>query len=247
MTRHVTVVLLTVLLLLPAVAEELTAADIIARLDANMTAGTMSYEAELTINLAGQVRTKSFRGYTEGSERSYLEFTAPVRDRNTRFLKLGDEMWMWLPRVGKSTKLAGHMLRQSLMGSDFSYSDAARNDRLLDDYDAGLLGTDSLDGNPVYVLDLVARSREPDYARQKMWVDVTSFAPLRIEYYAGSGKLLKELRVEEVRRIGGRNYPTRIRLVNRLRRDTWTVMEFTRLELDAAIPGEVFTRSYLER
>jgi outer membrane lipoprotein-sorting protein len=244
--RYLLSSLLAVLLASPAAAE-LTAEDIIDRLDDNTSVRTMSYEATMTISLGGQVREKSFRGYGEGSERAYFEFTAPVRDRNIRFLKLGDEMWMWIPRVGKSTKLSGHMLRQSMMGSDFSYSDASSNEKLLDQYDVELLGPDTLDGRGVLVIDLTAKTDEVDYARQKVWVDTVEFVPRKVEYYAASGKLLKEMLVDEFRVIAGRNYPTRVRMTNLLRTNTYTVMEFTDLKLDATIPGEVFTRSYLER
>ncbi|MBN2538039.1 outer membrane lipoprotein-sorting protein [candidate division WOR-3 bacterium] len=234
-------------LLVPVGAFGLTADEIVARLDENTVAGSMRYEAKMTISLGGQVRTKEFRGWGEGADKAYIEFTAPARDRDTRFLKLGDEMWMWLPEVGKSTKLAGHMLRQSLMGSDFSYSDAAGNARLRDDYSAELAGTDTAGGKTTVVLELTALRPDVDYARQRAWVDTAGFIPRRVEYYAASGKLLKEMRVEDFRRIAGRNFPTRVRMVNRLRSDTWTEMEFTEIELDVTVPPGVFDKSYLER
>ncbi len=231
----------------------LTADSIVARLDDNSTAGSLSFEATMTISLGGQVREKSFQGYGEDGDRSYVEFTGPARDRGTRFLKLGNEMWMWLPRVGKSTKLAGHLLRQSMMGSDFSYSDATSNSRLLDNYDAELVGTDTVSGKVCYVVDLVARTDEVDYARQKVWVTPDDFIAAKVEFYARSGKLLKEMRVEGFRRIEGKrgvrwqNFPTRVRMTNLLRRNTFTVMEITEIVLDPEIPAEVFTKSYLER
>jgi len=238
---------LLIALLVPVVLFGLTAEEIVERLDGNQTFETIRYEAEMTISLGGQVRTKQFEGWGEGEDRAYFEFTAPARDRNTRFLKLGDEMWMWLPRVGKSTKLSGHMLRQSMMGSDFSYSDASGNDALKERYEAELAGTDTLDGREVFVLELVATSEDVDYARQKVWVDTADFIPRKVEYYASSGKLLKEMRVEGFERIAGRNFPTKVRMTNLLRGNTYTLMEFTEVELDADVPDRVLTRAYLER
>jgi outer membrane lipoprotein-sorting protein len=238
---------LLLILLVPVVALGLTADEIVARLDRNTVAGSMHYEAKMTISLGGQVRTKEFRGWAEGEDKAYIEFTAPARDRDTRFLKLSDEMWMWLPEVGKSTKLSGHMLRQSLMGSDFSYSDAASNSRLEDDYSFERAGTDTVGGTTAVVLELTALRSDVAYARQRVWVDTTEFIPLRVEYYAASGKLLKEMRVEDFRSIDGRNFPTRVRMVNRLRTDTWTEMDFTTVELDPSVPSVVFDRSHLER
>jgi outer membrane lipoprotein-sorting protein len=247
-------------LLLPAVAvllsaipasAELTADSIIDRLDDNSTAASLSFAATMTISLGGQTRDKSFEGYADSSGRAYFEFTAPSRDRGTRFLRDGSEMWMWLPQVGKSTKLSGHLLRQSMMGSDFSYSDAAENRRLLDDYDARLLGTDTVmlraDTRTCYVVELTAKTDEVDYARQKVWVTPDDFIAAKVEFYAASGKLLKEMRVLGYQLLKGRNYPTKVQMTNLLRKDTYTVMEFTDIELDPDIPAEVFTKSYLER
>lgn len=243
--RMKTALLLAVLV--PVATFGLTAEEIVARLDRNTVAGSMHYEAKMTISLGGQVRTKEFRGWGEGEDKAYIEFTAPVRDRDTRFLKIGDEMWMWLPEVGKSTKLSGHMLRQSLMGSDFSYSDAASNAKLEDDYSFERAGTDTVGSSTAAVLELTALRPDVVYARQRVWVDTTEFIPLRVEYYAESGKLLKEMRVEDFRTIDGRNFPTKVRMVNRLRSDTWTEMEFATVELDVAVPAGVFDKSYLER
>jgi len=234
----------------PASAE-LTADSIIDRLDDNSTAASLSFAALMTISLGGQTREKSFQGYADSSGRAYFEFTAPSRDRGTRFLRDASEMWMWLPQVGKSTKLSGHLLRQSMMGSDFSYSDAAENRRLLDDYEARLLGTDTVmqrgDAKTCYVVELAAKTDEVDYARQKVWVTPDDFIAAKVEFYAASGKLLKEMRVLGYQLLMDRNYPTKVQMTNLLRKDTYTVMEFTRIELDPDIPAEVFTKSYLER
>lgn len=235
--------------LLPAAtpAPGRTAEEIIRRVDRNATAGSLQYRARMAISIGGEVRTKEFEGWAEGTEKAYIEFTAPARDRGTRFLKLGDEMWMWLREVGKSTKLSGHMLRQSFAGSDFSYSDAARNTELLEDYDAERVGTDTLDGRALVVVELTAKRPDVDYARRRVWVDTTDFTARRSEMYAASGRRLRTMTVEEVRRIDGRNFPTRVRMVNELRTDTWTELEFTELRLDVRVRPEVFTRGWLER
>lgn len=98
------------------------------------------------------MREKEFIGYAQGNDRAYLEFAEPAPDRGTRFLKLGDAIW--IPRVGKAIKLAGHMLRQSPTGSDFSCSDAASNRQFLEQYSAELVGTDTVMGLVEFQLDV---------------------------------------------------------------------------------------------
>ena len=221
--------------------------DIIAKVDENRVVQSISYSATMTISMNDKVREKSFRGYAKGEEFAYMEFTAPARDKDTRFLKIDDEMWMYIPSVEKAIKIAGHMLRQSLMGSDFSYDDFNENERMEELYSIELIGTDSVDEKECFVLDLVAKVDEVTYYQRKMWVTMDTYIPIKAELYAKSGKLMKEIRISDFERIGGHNYPTKIRMVNKLRKNTYTELRLEDVALDAKIPKRFFTKAYLER
>lgn len=220
---------------------------IIDQVDKNTVTVTARYAAKLLISVAGVVREKEFIGYAQGKDCGYIEFTAPARDKGTRFLKLEDGMWIYLPAVEKATKIAGHMLRQSMMGSDFSYDDLMENKKLKELYDIRLTGSDTAFGKECYVLDLNAKNEEVAYTRRKLWVDKESFIPRKVELYAKSGRLLKEIGITDFQRIADRNYPTRIRMVNKLRQNTYSEMVLTDIQLDAEIPLKIFTKAYLER
>jgi len=224
-----------------------TGNEIIERVDNNMVVKTVSYHARMRISLGSVVREKEFFGYTQGREFAYLEFSAPARDKRTRFLKIGKEMWLYLPSLEKATKIAGHMLRQSLMGSDFSYDDITENEKLHDLYDIEIIGKDTFSGENCFVLELTAKVSEVNYYKRKMWVDADNYIPLHVELYAKSGKLMKEISVSEFKKIEGHNFPTSIKMVNKLRKDTYTEMIMEDVELDTEIPAKVFTKSYLER
>jgi outer membrane lipoprotein-sorting protein len=139
------------------------------------------------------------------------------------------------------------MLRQTMMGSDFSYDDMMENKKLKELYDIQLTGSDTAFGKECYVLDLNAKTEEVAYARRKLWIDKESFIPRKVELYAKSGRLLKEIGITDFQRIGDRNYPTRIRMVNKLRQNTYSEMVLTDIQLDAEIPQKTFTKAYLER
>lgn len=239
--------IMTVLMMLSSMLVTQSVEEILNRVDDNTVVTTTRYTATMVISLAGKVREKTFFGYTEGKDRTYMEFTAPARDYGTRILKLGDEMWIYLPAVEKATKIAGHMLRQSMMGSDFSYEDVAENRRLEELYHAELLGTDTIGDRPCHKLRLTARVDEVTYALRVVWIDSDEYIALKTELYAKSGKLMKEVTVSEFQNIGGHNYPTRVRMVNKLRQDTYTELILDDVHLDAPLPDRVFTRAHLER
>ncbi len=231
---------------LPSAAQP-TPRDILRRVDENMTFNTARTIADMTIHYrGGDARTLTYEAWSEGEERSFLEFTAPARDAGSRFLRLDDEMWIFLPRVGKSVRIQGHMLRQGLMGSDFSYGDASENPSLIDDYDATLEREETIDGRRAYILRLAGKRDDLAYPGRRIWVDAERYVPLREERFARSGKLLKTATLSDVRRVGDRWYPFRVELDNALQSDTRTVMQLKQFDLDADVPENVFTRRHLE-
>jgi outer membrane lipoprotein-sorting protein len=224
-----------------------TGEEIIERVDNNRVVESMSYEATMLISMAGKEREKSFAGYAKGEDLAYMEFTAPARDKGTRFLMIKDEMWMYIPAVEKATKIAGHMLRQSLMGSDFSYDDFTENEQLQDAYDIVLLGSDTIASTDCYVLELTAKITDVNYYKRKMWVSKDTYVPLKTGLYAKSGKVMKEVTVLEIEKIGARRYPMHIRMENKLRKNTFTELIFDHIQIDVTVPSKVFTKAYLER
>ena len=226
---------------------QLSPTEILERVDANMTMSTARVNAQMTITYRdGDVRSLIYEAWAQGTDESFLEFTAPARDAGSRFLRLDDAMWIFLPRVGKSVRIQGHMLRQGLMGSDFSYGDASENPSMVDDYEAVLEGEEEIDGRRAYVVDLTARRNDLAYQKRKVWVDVERWVPLKEERFARSGKLLKTAILSDVRRIGNRWYPFRIEMDDAMQTDTRTVLQMIEVELDVRVPREVFTLPYLE-
>lgn len=222
-------------------------AEIMKRVDANMTISTARTRAKMIIRYReGDVRELTFESWARGTEESFLEFTSPARDAGSRFLRRGDAMWIFLPRVGKSVRIQGHMLRQGLMGSDFSYGDASENPSMVEDYDAVLEGEEIVDGRPTYVLYLTAKRNDLAYPSRRVWVDAERWVPLREERFARSGKLLKRAVLADVRQIGARWYPFRIELNNALQSDTSTTLQFLELELNVPVPSDLFTLRHLE-
>ncbi len=238
---------LLILILLCVLSFAQTGIEIIDQVDKNMVSNTAEYKARMKISLGGQVREKEFIGYNEGKNNAFLEFTAPARDKGTRFLKLDDEMWIYLPQVEKATKIAGHMLRQSLMGSDFSYDDMTSNEKLKELYEIKLIGTDTVMDKPCYLLELIAKAEEVSYYRRKVWIDKEYKFPVKEELYAKSGKLMKETTITDFKKIGERNYPTKIKMVNKFRQNTYSELVLEEVKLDIKIPDRIFTKSYLER
>lgn len=223
-----------------------TAAEILRKVDENQAFQSIEYTGRMEIVLGGDTRVKTMRTWAVGDSKAFVEFTNP-EDRGTRMLKLDKNLWMYFPKEQDTVKISGHLLKEGMMGSDVSYEDAMESDALLDKYSASVLREEAVEGRPAWVLELKAKVPTATYDRRLVWIDKERYVSLKGEMYARSGKLLKESRSLEVRNIGGRWYPVRTEMVNRLRKDTRTVFVLEELKLDTRIPDSRFGMAELTK
>ena len=218
----------------------LTSEEIINKRDNNEYIETARIESRMIIQSGSRTIEKEMIIYADG-ENVLMEFTNP-RDRGTKFLKRGDDLWMFFPDAEDLVKISGHMLKQGMMGSDFSYQDMMESDKLTDLYDFELMGEEELNGRMCYVLEGIAvEGKEVSYYRRKAWVDKERFVGLKEELYAKSGRLLKLMKAEEIDQIEGRYYPVRTVMEDKLRQNTSTEVIIESMELNPEINSKMFT------
>ncbi|MFA5113914.1 MAG: outer membrane lipoprotein-sorting protein [Candidatus Margulisiibacteriota bacterium] len=237
----------------------ITGEEIINKVDANMTFKTARSESKMVIHVDQEVREKTMIGYDKGTDTGYAEFLSPARDKGVKYLKIKDNMWMYLPSVDKIIKISGAMLRQSMMGSDFSYEDALESSKLLEKYTATLISEEVVpltfrEGEKLvrrqrrcYVVDLTAKVKDVTYFRRVVYVDKELFVPAREDLFALSGKKLKEMTMGDVRRYGVRYYPTYMTMSNLLRANSQTELFTTKIEFDLPVDAKVFTQGNLTK
>jgi len=143
--------------------------------------------------------------------------------------------------------ISGHMLRESMMGSDMSYEDTIDNDTLSSRYDAVISGSEILNGRDSWVLDLTAKKRTESYPKRKLWIDKETNDLLRFELFALSGAKLKEYNMLKIEVLAGRRFPVEVEIRDLLRRDSKTTFIMRNAVLDKPIPDSVFSQRNLER
>jgi len=236
------------LLLIPSLllAQEPTGKEILERIDQNMASKTTITKSRMIIHGARQTRTIEAKSWGIGDEKSFTEYLAPVREKGTKMLKLEDELWIYSPSSDRIIKISGHMLRQSLMGSDLSYEDMMDNAELLEDYDAGIIGSDVIDDRDCWIVELQAKTAAVNYQTRKMWVDKQRYIPLKEELYAKSGKLLKKLELSDVEKIGDRWYPKKLVFKDMLKKGDGTEFIIDEIKFDEVILEHIFTKAALK-
>ena len=230
-----------------AAAQPPTGDAILARVDANIGSDSKVTLARMVVEGRGVTRTVESRSWIRGMTESFTEYLAPPRDRGTKMLKLGDQLWTYFPESDRTIRISGHMLRQSVMGSDLSYEDLMEDPRLGALYTARIAGEETHRDRPCWVLELTAKEPGIAYQSRRMWVDKARDVALREDRFAKGGKLLKTTDVLTVERIGGRWVAKTVVFKDVLKSGQGTRFELETIEFDASIPEHVFSKAMLRR
>ena len=220
-------------------------AAVLRRVDENMGADSKVTTSEMIIRGRRGSRTVSSRSWIQGRSRSFTEYLEPPREKGTKMLKLDDQLWTYTPASDRTILISGHMLRQSVMGSDLSYEDMMEDQRLVALYDAVIAGEERVGDRPCWVLALSSRGGEIAYHTRKIWVDKARDVVLREERFAKSGKLLKTTEVLDVQRMKERWVPTRVIFKDVLKNGEGTEFVVKAMEFNAEIPDHLFTKASL--
>ena len=210
--------------------------EILRRVEKNMSSDNRVFESSMTIRGNRTSRTITSRTYSAGDKQSFTEYLTPAREQGTKMLKLENQLWIYSPSTDRTIQISGHMLRQSVMGSDLSYEDMMDDRKLTEVYSAEVSGDEVIDGRKTYLLSLTARVTDIAYNTRKMWIDAEKFVPVREELFAKSGQLLKRTSLSDVRQIEGRWFPVTVVYKDMLKQGEGTEFKITNIKFNQKIP-----------
>ena len=232
--------LILMVLLAAAPAWGMDGDAILAQVDRNLAPDSYEMYRKL-INQEPDGSRKEFVLYTakQGRDSMVALFLAPDSDLGRTTLRVGDNMWLYIPDVGKPLRITS---LQSVVGGIFNNSDLMRLEYSAE-YD--VLGIE--EAATEYVLDLKAKTDAVAYDRLKMRVDRERLLPTEIEAYAASGLLIKTLRYKDLKDYGeGLVRPSILETESPFYKVYKAVMLFAKIR-PREFPDEVFTLNYMAR
>ena len=220
---------------------------ILDRIDRNMASDNRIVESTMIIHGKRTSRTITARSWSVSNLKSFTEYLSPEREKGTKMLKLENQLWIYSPSTDRTIQISGHMLRQSVMGSDLSYEDMMDNRKLTEVYQAKVAGNERIGERNAVILELTAKVEDVAYHSRKLWVDSERYIPLKEELYAKSGQLLKRTELSDVRQIQGRWFPMVVRFKDMLKEGDGTEYRITSIRFDQNIPEYIFTKAALKQ
>ena len=224
----------------PLVTSAIDGVELLKKVDRNLE--PESYESyRKLINIEPNGAKKEFVIYSvkKGKDQTASLFLSPSSDKGRSTLRQGDNMWLYIPNVGKPMRITS---LQSVTGGVFNNADIMRLDYAVE-YDVKSVDEQA----DYYLLDLKAKTGDVAYDKLKMKVDKKLILPTEIEAFASSGMLMKTLRFKDIKDFGGGiKRPATIETDSPLYKDYKSVMLYSGLK-KKDFPDEVFTQGFMSR
>ena len=226
----------------------MSANDIMKAIDKNLNADSRVITSKMVIKGRRNSRTIESKNWIVGTELAFTEYLSPPREAGTKMLKIGEKLYTYSPQTDRVIQISGHMLRQSVMGSDMSYNDMMEDRPIEQLYNATLEGSIKIDDRDHYIIALDAKVKGLSYPKRRSWVDKEYLLPTKEELYAKSGKLLKTASLDEIKKIDGRWFPSKFIYKDELKRNSrgteWIIND---IQFNKKIPDSRFSKALLRK
>jgi outer membrane lipoprotein-sorting protein len=208
------------------------------QIDKNLT--PESYDSyRKIINVEPNGRKKEYIYYTakKGRDRIAGLFLSPASEKGRSTLRMGDNMWLYVPNVGKPIRITS---LQSVIGGVFNNADILALDYSVE-YDVEKVEEQADE----YLVYCKAKTKSVAYDRLKMWVDKQKTVPTKIECLTEANMLIKTLYFKDIKEFGaGIVRPGTIETDSPLYKDYKSVMLFAKIE-KREFQDEVFTLTFM--
>ena len=201
----------------------------------------------MTIHRPDWEREMTIKAWTRGKKYSLFYIQSPPKDHGNGTLKKSREMWMYNPKVNRVIKVPPSMMSQSWMGSDFSNNDLAKSDSFVNDYIHSIVGTETHDGQKVYVIKSMPKPDAPVIWGMQMLKIREDLIWLSQEFFDEDFKSVKRMTTLEIQMMGGKLYPKVWRMRETDKEDRYTELTYKSLTFKSDLPDSLFTLTSLRK
>jgi hypothetical protein len=200
---------------------------------------------EMAVVSPRTTRTMRLQAWTRGEEHVLVVVEAPAREAGTATLRVGQNLWNWLPRIARTIRVPPSMMLGSWMGTDFTNDDLVKESSLRKDFTARVERRS--DEPPGWWLTLeVKPGIVGRWARIEMLVSDERL-PVEERHFDRKGRLARTMRFDEVKVLGGRRLPAHLTLTPADVEGQRTEMRYLDVRFDVSLPEDTFSLSRLEQ
>lgn len=186
-------------------------------------------------------RQSTFEVMVKGKDKTVIKTLSPAMEKGRILLMRDRDLWAFLPDVSKPLRIS---LQERLLG-EVANGDIARAN-FSGDYIPQITKSEIIEGKEYYILELTAKTDEVTYAKVILWAEKETHHPLKAEFYAVSGRLLKTCSYENYRELAGRLSPSRLIMSDPIVKGQYSTIEYDEMQIQE-LPEKYFTKDYMKK
>lgn len=226
----------------------LSATELIQRMDSKLRGAQSRADITMTIVRPSWERSIRMKTWSLGTEYSMILITEPARDQGIAYLKRDNEIWNWVPNIGRTIKLPPSMMMQSWMGSDFTNDDLVRESSVVNDYTHSFGEDADIDGYQTYQVILTPKPDAPVvWGEVCTWVTREEYIQLKTEFYDEEGYLVSTMQASEIKDFQGRKLASRMEMIPLDEPGNKTILTYNDLSFEEAITESFFNVQQMRR
>lgn len=243
--KNILILFMTLFISLSNFSASLNGNEIVKKVDEKLAPKNNEMYRKI-INIEASGKTKEFVMYSakKDDDKIFSAFISPASEKGRTTLRVGDNMWMYIPAVKKPIRITSI---QSVIGGLFNNSDIMKVDFSME-YESKILEENlMIQGIEYYVIELKAKVEEVAYDKIKMWVNKENLLPLKYEAYTYSGLLVKEIVLSDIKDFGnGIVRPSKITTTSPLEKGARSEMIYLKV-VPKEFPEEMFTLTNMSK
>ncbi len=228
-------------------ATDIDVKAIVKRMDELYRSETSQTNMEMQIVTPHWERTLALEVWTEGMDKTFILITSPKKEKGVATLRIGNEMWNYLPKTNKVMKVPPSMMMGSWMGSDFTNDDLVKESSMLDDYTYELITPADAQPDHLYIQLLPKEDSPIVWGKLIVAIRVSDQIPVWQHFYDETERLARVMNFKEIKSFDGKTIPSVMEMIPQNKEGHKTVVRFVDAEFDKQIDEKVFTRRNLQR
>ncbi len=225
-----------------------SAIDAVTQAEALLWGKALVSDIDMTITTPTWSRTLSLHLWMDRPMKSFIRIAAPAKDAGISSLRIGSEMWNYLPAIERTIKIPPSLMLQPWLGSDFTNDDLVKESSMVNDYTHSMRATISAEEGEAYQIEATPKPNAAIVWGKVIYtIRKTDFMPLKLAFYNEREELVRTLVYSDIRPMGGRTIPTRWEMRPLNSPGKSTVITIKSVVYDKPINSEIFSLRNLKQ
>ena len=229
-------------------ADEPYALAILKKVEQKLASSSMYAELEITIQRPRWTKKMALHTWSKGKNFAVAYISSPDKDKGTIYMKNGNNVYNYLPKIRKTIKLPATMLNQSWMGTDLSADDLVKLTKLAKDYHSKVIGSQMVSGRACHVVELLPK-HEADvlWGKLVLFIDKVEYIQLKTVFYDEDLYAVNTLIGSELKTFDGRKLASKLIMIPANKSGYKTTIEYSKIIFNKSIPDSFFSKENIAR